>query len=128
TWDSYAKNLISWFLLSDLDIKEKLVELKKGRGRSKGSLKIVDKTANIPRSSLQEILQQLPILSNSTTLIGSKYIRDLSLLDIIGVDSELTELGKELIACDEVKQRLILKNAAMKLPKMVILHKHMNPE
>ncbi|MGM0944341.1 MAG: restriction endonuclease [Bacteroidota bacterium] len=53
TWDSYAKNLISWFLLSDLDIKEKLVEPKKGRGRSKSSLNLEDRSSMIPRSSVQ---------------------------------------------------------------------------
>src|SRR5690606_37492657 len=64
TWDSYAKNTISWFLLSDLDIKSKLIEPIKGRGKSKTNLILGDKTNLIPRSSLKEIIEQIPLLSS----------------------------------------------------------------
>ncbi len=126
TWDSYAKNLISWFILSDLDIKEKLVEPKKGRGGSKYSLNIGDRSSMIPRSSLQEILQQIPILSDGSSLISSKFIRDLTLLQIIGTDSKLTDIGKELVASNEIKQEVLLKNAVLDLPKMVEIKQHID--
>lgn len=127
TWDSYAKNLISWFLLSDLDIKEKLVEPKKGRGRSKSSLNLEDRSSMIPRSSVQEILQQIPILSSSTNLISSRFIRDLTLLGVLNNDLKLTELGNELVTSNEKKQEILLKKAALSLPKMVKIKELLNP-
>jgi hypothetical protein len=128
TWDSYAKNLISWFLLSDLDIKEKLVEPKKGRGRSRSSLNLEDRSSMIPRSSVQEIIQQIPILSSGTNLISSRFIRDLTLLDVVNKDLKLTELGNELVTSDEKKQEILLKNAALSLPKMLKIKELLNPD
>jgi len=121
TWDSYAKNIISWFLLSDLDIKNKLIEPTKGRGKSKSSLILGDKSSLIPRSSLKEILEQIPLLSSNPCLINSKFNRDILLLDLIDSKSELTDFGKRVIASDEQTQIQQLKERTLTLPKMVSL-------
>jgi hypothetical protein len=118
TWDSYAKNTISWFLLSDLDIKSKLIEPTKGRGKSKTNLILGDKTNLIPRSSLKEILEQIPLLSSNPTLINSKFNRDILLVDLIDSKSELTDFGKMVIASDEQSQIQKLKEKALTLPKI----------
>lgn len=118
TWDSYAKNTISWFLLSDLDIKSKLIEPTKGRGKSKTNLILGDKTNLIPRSSLKEILEQIPLLSSNPSLINSKFNRDILLVDLIDSKSELTDFGKMVIASDEKSQIQKLKEKALTLPKM----------
>ncbi|WP_374330958.1 restriction endonuclease [Soonwooa sp.] len=118
TWDSYAKNTISWFLLSDLDIKSKLIEPTKGRGKSKANLILGDKTNLIPKSSLKEILEQIPLLSSNPSLINSKFNRDILLVDLIDSKFELTDFGKMVIASDEQSQIQKLKEKALTLPKI----------
>lgn len=118
TWDSYAKNIISWFLLSDLDIKSKLIEPTKGRGKSNTNLIIGDKSNLIPRSSLKEILEQIPLLSSNPNLINSKFNRDILLVDLVDSKYELTDFGKLMIASDEQSQIQKLKIKASTLPKM----------
>jgi len=81
----------------------------------------------IPRSSVQEILQQIPILSSSTNLISSRFIRDLTLLGVLNNDLRLTELGNELVTSNEKKQEILLKKAALSLPKMVKIKELLNP-
>jgi len=122
TWDSYAKIMISWFLLSDLDIRNKLIEPTKGRGKSKSSIILGDKSNLIPRSSLKEVLEQIPLLSSNPSLINSKFNRDILLLDLIDSKSELTEFGKQVIASDEQSQIQLLKDKSLILPKMKILN------
>ncbi|MEO6838255.1 MAG: restriction endonuclease [Ginsengibacter sp.] len=118
TWDSYAKNMISWFLLSELDIKAKLIEPTKGRGKSKTNLILGDKSDIIPRSSLKEIIEQIPLLSSNPNLINSRFNRDILLLDLIDSHSSLTDFGKQVIAIDEQSQLKLLKDKALSLPKM----------
>lgn len=118
TWDSYAKNIISWFLLSDLDLKNKLIEPTKGRGKSKSSLMLGDRSNLIPRSSLKEILEQIPLLSSNPSLINSKFNRDILLLDLIDTKFELTDFGKLIIASDEQTQIQQLKERTLNLAKM----------
>lgn len=118
TWDSYAKNIISWFLLSDLDVKNKLIEPTKGRGKGKTSLILGDKSNLIPRSSLKEILEQIPLLSSNPNLINSKFNRDILLLDLIDSDSELTDFGRQVIASNEQTQIQYLKEKILTLQKM----------
>lgn len=63
TWDAYyAKNMISWFLLSDLDIKNLIIEPTKGRGKSKTDITPSDISSLIPRSSIKEIIESIPLL------------------------------------------------------------------
>lgn len=123
TWDSYAKNIISWFLLSDLDIKNKLIEPVKGRGKSKSVQILEDKSNLIPRSSLKEILEQIPLLSSNPRLINSKFNRDILLLDLIDSEFKLTDFGKMVIALDEQNQSKQLREKSLTLEKMKSLQK-----
>jgi len=126
TWDSYAKNMISWFLFSDLDIKTKLIEPVKGRGKNSTSLILGDKSNLIPRSSLKEINEQIPLLSSNPNLINSKFKRDILLLDLIDSNSDLTDFGKQIIAADEHHQIQLLKDQVLTLPKMKKIKEIMN--
>ena len=126
TWDAYAKNMISWFLLSDLDIKTKLIEPQKGRGKAKSSIFIGETSDLLPRSSIKEILEQIPLLISNPSLINSKFNRDIHLLAILDSNSELTEFGKELISADEIAQIVLLKNKIMTLPKMIRIKELIN--
>lgn len=110
--------MISWFLLSELDIKSKLIEPTKGRGKSKMNLILGDKSDIIPRSSIKEILEQIPLLSSNPNLINSKFKRDILLLDLIDSHSTLTDFGRQIIAMDEQQQSKTLKEKALALPKM----------
>lgn len=118
TWDAYAKNLISWFMLSDLEIKAKLIEPSKGRGNSRKSLILEDKSELMPKSSLKEILEQIPILSSNPMLIKSCFNRDILLLDLVDCEFELTEFGRQIIALDIFMQEQSLKRKVLMLPKM----------
>lgn len=118
TWDSYAKNMISWFLLSDLDIKARLIEPIKGRGNGNINIILGDKSNLIPRSSLKEILEQTPLLSSNPNLINSKFNRDILLLELIDGKSELTDFGRQIIASEEQVQLQLLKEKVLSLPKM----------
>lgn len=122
TWDSYAKNIISWFLLSELDIKVKLIEPIKGRGQSKSNLIYVDKSELLPRSSLKEIIEQIPLLSSNPSLINSRFKRDIYLFDLIDSQSSLTGFGRQVIAVDEATQVKILKDKAYTFPKIQTIH------
>ncbi len=117
TWDSYAKNIISWFLLSDLDIKGRFIEPKKGR-TNKNSYSLNNRSLSIPRSSIKEILELIPLLENDSTLVNSKFNRDLLLLDVINLDNNLTDFGRDLIFKNESETLKSLKEKAIQLPKM----------
>ncbi|MGM0944342.1 MAG: AAA-associated domain-containing protein [Bacteroidota bacterium] len=54
-------------------------------------------------------------------------MRDLTLLDVVNKDLKLTELGNELINSDEKQQEVLLKNAALSLPKMLKIKELLNP-
>ena len=118
TWDSYAKNIISWFLLSDLDIKEKLVEPTKGRGKSRINLILGDMSEMIPRSSIKELIEQIPLLSSNPSLINGRFNRDIILLDLIDSQGSLTGFGKDIFTSNGANQVKLLKEKVLLLPKM----------
>lgn len=113
TWDAYAKNLISWFNLSTLAIKDKLVEPKKGRGGiSSLDFNKYDKDTFLPRSSIKEILEIIPLFELDESLINNKFNKDLLLLEIIDKNKKLTDFGRELVILkdyEEAKNKLQLK-------------------
>ncbi|WP_259016796.1 ATP-binding protein [Emticicia fluvialis] len=135
TWDAYAKNLISWFLLSNLDIKSKLVEPTRG-GRGKGKTKrksnlLINELENsIIRSSIKEIHSILPLFSSEDTTIPPKFYRDLLLIGITDNEGQLTDYGQQLISQNKVEQLKSLKLQAELLPKMVKLKEELlaNPK
>lgn len=118
TWDAYAKNLISWFILSELDIKEKLYAPRKGRGASEKPITGEERKNLIPRSSLKDISELMTTLIIDVDSIGSQYFRDLQLLNIIDERKELSDFAWELIDADESERKNKLKSEALSLPKM----------
>jgi hypothetical protein len=120
TWDAYAKNLISWFYLSNLEIKNQILEPKKGRG---GIEKLQFDTSKsndyIPKSSISEIGEIIPLLAIDISLINSKYNKDLYYLGIIDSNKQITQIGKELLKEKESNSIvLFLKNLADNFPKI----------
>lgn len=105
TWDAYAKTLISWFNLSTLSIKDKLVEPKKGRGGiSSLDFNKYDKDTFLPRSSIKEILEIIPLFALDENLINSKFNKDLLFLEIIDKNKKLTNFGNELVILNDSEQ------------------------
>jgi len=129
TWDAYAKNLISWFLTSELDIKSKISEPTRGRGigtltgsvTGGRTLTKMDLNQATPRHSLKEVLEIIPLLEESSASINHRIFRDLMLIGVIDDRKNLTGLGKDLIF-NEDKERL-LKEFIVALPKMAELQK-----
>ena len=122
TWESYSLNLISWFLMSKLDIKNKIIEPKKGRS-VKSQLRLKSKNL-VPRTSLKEILILLKSLKTSNEINLNKYYRDLLLIDIIDDQRNFTEFGNRLISIQEDDEKTkFLKSKIMAIPKMVELEK-----
>lgn len=119
TWDAYAKNLISWFLLSNLDIKSRLIEPIKGRGS--GKIGLLDPSSLLLRSSLMEIIELIPLLISDMSLIGRAFYRDLLLLGILQADKTLSDFGKEIISKDKATIQNLLRQKALELPKIQTL-------
>lgn len=120
TWDAYAKNLISWFYLSNLDIKDQIIEPKKGRG---GFDTLQFDTNNrgefIPKSSIKEVIEIIPLLDIDVSLINNRYNKDLFYLGIIDSNKEITQIGKDLLKVKENSLLLsFLKRLAYNLPKI----------
>jgi len=118
TWDAYAKNLINWFLISNLDIKSKLVIPRKGRGKNIQKISQKELKNFLPKSSLKDILQTLPLLLLDKSSISSRFYRDLLLLNVIDEDRNLTKFGDGIIFKDESEWKAILQKKCMALPKM----------
>ncbi|CDS91377.1 conserved hypothetical protein [Sphingobacterium sp. PM2-P1-29] len=123
TWDAYAKNLMSWFNLSNLAIKEKLIEPKKGRGGiSTLNFNEAEKDTFLPRSSIKEILEILPLFELDASVINSKFNKDLLFFEIIDKRKNLTDFGKELTELkDNEEIKIILKNKCLEYKKIKTL-------
>lgn len=118
TWEAYAKNLINWFLISNLDIKSKLIIPKKGRGKNIQKISQNEITNFLPKSSIKDILHTIPLLFFDKTSISSRFYRDLLLLNIIDEDRNLTKFGESVISKDESEWKSLLQVQCMNLPKM----------
>ncbi len=123
TWEAYANVLISWFLFSNLDIKSKITEPAKGRGTTTISVSKVSNETLIPRASLREITEILPLLLIDKSLINSRYYRDLYILDIVDNKKDLTEFGRGILLQDESSWKTLLKKKAQDLPKIAEIKK-----
>src|SRR5690606_31432630 len=123
TWDAYAKNLISWFNLSNLSIKEKLIEPKKGRGGiSTLNFKESEKETFLPRTSIKEIIEILPLFELDESVINSKFNKDLLFMEIIDTKKKLTTFGKELVQIKDIEEtKNILRNKCLEYKKIKIL-------
>lgn len=118
TWDAYAKNLINWFTLSNLDIKSKLIIPRKGRGKNIQKISEKELINFLPKSSLNDIIETLPLLTIDKTSISSRFYRDLLLLNVIDEDRDLTNFGEDIIFKSDHDCRQTLKKKCMSLPKM----------
>ena len=123
TWDAYAKNLISWFNLSNLSIKEKLIEPKKGRGGiSTLNFNESEKDTFLPRTSIKEIIEILPLFELDESVINSKFNKDLLFLEIIDNTKKLTDFGKELIQVKDTDEtKSLLRNKCLEYKKFKTL-------
>jgi len=110
-------------MLSNLDIKNKLVIPKKGRGKSIQKITQKDLKSFLPKSSLKDILQTIPLLLIDKSSISSRFYRDLLLLNIIDENRNLTSFGTEIIFKEESEWKPLLKKKCMNLPKMQALKK-----
>lgn len=118
TWEYYANYLISWILFSGLDVKSKLIKPVKGRGKGKSNIILGDMLEMIPRSSLKEITEQIPLLLSNEDIINKRFKRDLLLFDIIDDQNRLTDFGKELSLKRELILEQRLKEKCLSLIKM----------
>ena len=95
TWDAYAKNLIQWIRLSDLELKTRFVNQGKGqtiRPITKSDLKDI-----LPKSSLSEVLGSLPLLIIEPSSISRRFFREFLLAEVIDENKELTDFGHDLL-------------------------------
>lgn len=118
TWDAYAKTLISWIMQTNLDIKEKIIEPRKGRGTISKKIILENPEDLLPRTSLKEILGLIPSLVFGSEEIEPKYYRDLMLVGIYDENYELTTFGNNLIFKSYENALLDVKKNVMRLPKM----------
>lgn len=110
TWDTYSKTLIGWFLFADLDISDKIVAPKRGRG-IKGLKLSINSNNYLPRNSKKEILTFLDNFSSSED-IPAKYVSDLFALGFIDEQKEVTKFGEEIIGMSQPER---IKNFKSKL-------------
>ena len=88
TWHAYAKQLTIWFGLSNLDIKNRLGESKRGRGAYS-----IDKENHIPYYSPAALFESYKSIQQGKPL-NNRKVRDLYLLGLFSVKGELiTEIG-----------------------------------
>lgn len=107
TWDTYAKYLIIWFKMSDLPIKEKIVDIVKGRG----NVKIVDKYEQVPGYSPLICIKSFEKYKKDGDVLIQRKIRDLILMDLISEDGETIYSG------DNIQQRIAEEAKKNKLIK-----------
>lgn len=119
TWDAYAKNLISWFMLSKLDIKHRLIEPQKGRGlQGSVSYDTKDIVGFCPKSSVKDIIEIIPLFTIDKHAISSRFNKDLYYLDIINREKELTDFGQSLLAKSDDEIARALKDKIYTYPKI----------
>lgn len=83
TWHAYAKQLTIWFGLSNLDIKNRLEESKRGRGAYS-----IDKVKHLPYYSPAALFESYNSIQQGKPL-NNRKIRDLYLLSLFSDKGEL---------------------------------------
>jgi hypothetical protein len=111
TWHTYAKHLAIWFHLSDLAIKDKLVESRKGR-----SGVIINKENSVPYYSPASLFDTYNSYSPSAE-INSRKLRDLYLFDLLDDKDKLIQPTIEL-------EKYVLEKA-LKLDKVNEAYTHL---
>jgi len=106
TWSTYAKYLIIWFKMSDLPIKEKIVDIVKGRG----NVRILNKYDQVPGYSPLVCIKSFEKYKKNGDALIQRKIRDLILMDLISEDGETIYSGyniQQRIAEEAGKNHLI---------------------
>ena len=131
TLDGYAKHTINWFLLSEIDIKSKIVEPKKGRGLGNSykhyskDTPLSERDSVLPNRSINEILKALKLYGLRSKITNANVFSDLRLLGIVDSRKQLTKIGLDLINKNDSQQKVILTENILELPKMKELEKIM---
>lgn len=116
TWDTYSKTLIGWFLFADLDISDKIVAPKRGRGID--GLKLSINSINyLPLNTKKELFNFLDNFSSSEN-IPSKYRSDLFALEIINENRLITEFGERVLNLSETERKETLRKKLLTFTKM----------
>ncbi len=118
TWSFYAKNLISWLAYSQLSIKNKLEEPRKGRRFGITTKLSNDHQDFILRGSFSETLKSLALLKTTPSKITSGGYRDLLILGIVNEQRDITDFGRKIINSDIEEVPRMIRLAAVKLPKV----------
>lgn len=84
TWSTYAKYLIIWFKMSNLDIKDKIIEINKGRGNNS----IKNRLEQVPGYSPLVCIKSFEKYKIDSDSLSQRKIRDLILMDLISDDGE----------------------------------------
>lgn len=112
TWGVYSLTLLNWFLMSDIDIKSKILEPRKGRGGN-----IIKRDIPLPKSSVREIIKCVKTFNTGDDIQRKNYW-ELLQLDFIDTTLQLTIKGKEFLLLSEEKKVVALKESALVFPKM----------
>lgn len=113
TWHAYAKQLAIWFGLSNLDIKNKLDESKRGRGGYS-----IDKDNHIPYYSPATLFESYNSIQQGKPL-NNRKVRDLYLLGLYNEKGELITEIKDIrefvysraIEINKIKEVIVLLKA-----------------
>jgi len=98
TWDTYAKNLISWIMLSNHPLKTKVVKPRKGR-KAGASIRIATSVqrATPVRHSLNRILNGLEKVRQGTPE-SARVVSELRHFGLIEQGNSLSSKGTEVLA------------------------------
>lgn len=97
TWNTYAKYLIIYFKMSDLNFRDKIVDIVRGRG----SISIKDKYDQIPYYSPLVCIKSFEKYLDNSEVISQRKIRDLVLMDLVSED------GETVYSEDNIQKRIV---------------------
>lgn len=122
TWETYSKILLGWFSFSKLDIKSRLVELRKGR--SIDATFSSDKSNLLPRSSFKDIIGAIRDLKSGTNVHPALY-RDLLLFGIVDSSKNVTNKFQKIKDLSNSELKIELLKTIDHLPKMIKINKYL---
>lgn len=107
TWDTYAKYLIIWFKMSDLPIKDKIVDIVKGRV----GFKIENRYNQIPGYSPLVCIKSFEKYKTDNGSLIQRKVRDLILMDLVSEDGETIYSGDniQLTLAEEARKNIPIR-------------------
>ena len=97
TWSTYAKYLIIYLKMSDLGLKDKIVDIVKGRG----SVTILKRFEQIPGYSPLVCIKSFKKYLDNPDSLSQRKIRDLVLMDLVSED------GENVYSEDNIQKRIV---------------------